>query len=98
MRFTPEVLLSAPRRSTGLPNSDGSKILYSETTYSFAEHSKRSEIRIFDVETQQTTLVTDASSASNPNWVGDEHILILLSGNKGATEIRIGRADDFTNR
>lgn len=27
-RFTPEVLLSAPRRSTGVPNSTGDLVLY----------------------------------------------------------------------
>lgn len=27
-RFTPEVLISAPRRSTGVPNSTGELILY----------------------------------------------------------------------
>lgn len=27
-RFTPEVLLSAPRRSAGIPNSSGELILY----------------------------------------------------------------------
>jgi hypothetical protein len=27
-KFTPEVLLSAPRRSAGIPNSTGEKVLY----------------------------------------------------------------------
>lgn len=27
-RFTPEVLISAPRRSTGVPNSTGELVLY----------------------------------------------------------------------
>jgi hypothetical protein len=63
-KFTPEVLLSAPRRSAGVPNSNASKILYSVSTYSFTDHAKKSEIRILDVETQQTSLVTDVSLAS----------------------------------
>ena len=27
-KFTPEVLISAPRRSAGVPNSTGDKVLY----------------------------------------------------------------------
>ena len=93
MKFTPEVLLSAPRRSPGLPNEDGSKILYTESTYSFVEHSKRTEIRILDVNTQESMLVTDNSSASSPIWIGD-HILLLISNKDGTTKVKIGKADD----
>ncbi|KAF2199645.1 hypothetical protein GQ43DRAFT_482295 [Delitschia confertaspora ATCC 74209] len=91
VKFTPEVLLSAPRRSAGIPNSDGSKILYSISTYSFAEHSKKTEIRFLDVETQETTLVTNDDSASEPTWLGDDHILLLFSGSGGTTTVKIGK-------
>jgi dipeptidyl aminopeptidase/acylaminoacyl peptidase len=39
-KFTPQVLLSAPRRSIGVPNSDASLILYTTSTYSFDTHSQ----------------------------------------------------------
>lgn len=97
-KFTPEVLLSAPRRSAGIPNSDGSKVMYSVSTYSFAEHSKRSEIRVLDVETQQTTLLTDESDASEPNWLDDHHVLLLSSGDEGVTKVKVGKVDDFSKR
>ncbi|KAF2468244.1 dipeptidyl-peptidase-like protein V precursor [Lindgomyces ingoldianus] len=96
-KFTPEVLLSAPRRSAGIPNSAGSKILYSVSTYSFADHSKKSEIRILDVESQQTSLISDESSANDPHWLGDDAILLLNSGEDGTTRVRVGGADDFSN-
>ena len=79
-KFTPEVLLSAPRRSDGIPNSDASKVLYSVSTYSFAEHSKKSEIRVLDVESQQTSLITDDKGASEPQWLDDETVLLLTEG------------------
>lgn len=97
-KFTPEVLLSAPRRSAGVPNSDGSKILYSVSTYSFAEHAKKSEIRVLDVETQQSTLITDEASASDPNWLGDELILLLTSADDGVTTVKVGRVEEFGKR
>ena len=97
IKFTPEVLLSAPRRSAGIPNPDGSKVLYSVSTYSFADHAKKSEIRVLDVETQQTTLITDDKSGSDPNWLGDS-ILLLTSGDDGVTSVKVGKVNDFANR
>ncbi|KAF2799106.1 dipeptidyl-peptidase-like protein V precursor [Melanomma pulvis-pyrius CBS 109.77] len=96
-KFTPEVLLSAPRRSAGIPSPDGSKVLYSVSTYSFAEHAKKFEIRVLDVESQQTTLITDNASASDPNWLGDKHILLLTSGDDGVTSVKVGKVNDFGN-
>lgn len=96
-KFTPEVLLSAPRRSEGIPNSDASKVLYSVSTYSFADHAKKSEIRILDVASQQTSLVTDDKAASEPTWIDDDNILLLRSGDDGVTSVLIGKADNFDN-
>lgn len=97
-KFTPEVLLSAPRRSEGLPNSDASKVLYSVSTYSFEEHVKKSEIRILDVASQQTSLVTDDKTASEPTWIDDDNILLLKSGDDGVTTVLVGKADNFDNK
>ncbi|KAF2707778.1 dipeptidyl-peptidase-like protein V precursor [Pleomassaria siparia CBS 279.74] len=96
-KFTPEVLLSAPRRSNGIPNQDGSKVLYSVSNYSFAEHSRKTEIRVLDVETQQTTLITDDTSASEANWLGDKSILLLTSDDNGVTSVKVGKVEDFGN-
>jgi hypothetical protein len=98
IKFTPEVLLSAPRRSTGLPNSKGSKVLYSVSTYSFAEHSKKSETRILDVESQTTSLITDDSNAGDVAWLDDENIVLLVGGKEGVTDVMVGKADGYAKR
>lgn len=97
-KFEPKVLLEAPRRSGGQANSDASKILYSVSTYSFAEHAKKSEIRILDAKSQQTRLVTDNKTASEPNWLGDDRIVLLKSNEDGTTSVVVGDADDFEGR
>lgn len=97
-KFTPKVLLSAPRRSEGIPNSSASKVLYSVSTYSFEEHEKKSEIRILDVASQQTSLVTDDKSAGEPSWIDDDTILLLKSGDDGVTTVLVGKADSFEDR
>ncbi|CAK7205643.1 hypothetical protein SEUCBS139899_008422 [Sporothrix eucalyptigena] len=91
-KFIPEVLLSAPRRSAGVPNATGTKILYSVSTYSFAEHSKTSQIRVLDIESGSSTLLYEGSSYSEPVWIGEDAFLFLKSGTKGATSIVLGRA------
>jgi hypothetical protein len=97
-KFTPEVLLEAPRRSGGLPNSDASQILYSVSTYSFAQHAKKSEIRMLDVESQQTSLITDDKSASEPVWIDDETIVLLKSEDDGTTSVIVGDPKSFEKR
>lgn len=97
-KFTPEVLLEAPRRSEGLPNSDASQVLYGVSTYSFADHAKKSEIRILDVESQQTSLVTDDKAASEPAWIDDETIVLLISQDDGTTSVVVGDPRNFEKR
>jgi hypothetical protein len=97
-KFTPEVLLEAPRRSEGLPNSDGSQILYTISSYSFAQHEKKSEIRILDVESQQSSLITDEKSASEPVWIDDETIVLLYSEDDGTTSVVVGDPKSFEKR
>ncbi|KAK8197375.1 hypothetical protein IWZ00DRAFT_165879 [Phyllosticta capitalensis] len=97
-KFTPEVLLSAPRRGDGVPNSDGSKVLYSVSTYSFEEHSQSSEIRVLDVASKKSTLVTDNADASDPTWLDNGDILILAPGSNGTTDVLVGPHDSFSTR
>ena len=97
-KFTPEVLLEAPRRSPGVPNSDASKIMYSVSTYSFAQHAKKSEIRIMDAESQETSLITDDKSASEPTWIDDDTIVYLKSEEDGSTSIVVGDPGNFESR
>lgn len=98
IKFTPEVLLSAPRYSAGVPDPSGFKILNSSSTYSFAEHSKKSEIRVLDVRTQETTLVTDDGGVSEPHWLDEGSIIVLKEESDGSTALKVGKIDDWANR
>jgi hypothetical protein len=95
-KFTPEVLLGAPRRSSGTPNWSGTLALYSVSTYSFEKQEKTVEIRVLDVAKNESTVITDSKSASNPTWISEDTIALLVSEN-GATNIVVGSVHDFTN-
>ena len=104
-KFTPRALLSAPRRSTGVPNSDGSRVLFTSSTYCFEEHKKTVEIRVLDAKTNESKLIASHSELSEPNWLDDDTIFLLehissenTSGiSIGETGILIGPVDDFEN-
>jgi dipeptidyl aminopeptidase/acylaminoacyl peptidase len=94
--FTPEVLLSTPRRGPAIPNHDGTLALYTISTYSFENHEETKEIRILDVKTESSTPFTNDKEAHDALWLGDgtNAIIWLQSGAKGITSIMIGDGDE----
>ncbi|KAL2127818.1 hypothetical protein VTI74DRAFT_10119 [Chaetomium olivicolor] len=91
-KFTPEVMLSAPRRSPGVPNRSGTKALYSVSTYSFQEHKKTAQIRVLDIESGNSDLLVEDPSASEPVWLGNDEVLHLKGGDKGSTTLVVRSA------
>ncbi|KAE8151053.1 Alpha/Beta hydrolase protein [Aspergillus avenaceus] len=93
MKFTPEVLLGAPRRSAAVPNAAGTLAVYTQTTYSFESHTKTSEIRVVDIHTGQSALVTNDPNASSPQWLdNDDRLIWLKTKTNGNTSFIIGHA------
>ncbi|KAM0700466.1 hypothetical protein Q7P35_012187 [Cladosporium inversicolor] len=90
--FTPSVLLSAPRRSAGVPNASGSHVLFTTSTYSFDSHSKSNEFRLLDSQSGESTLLSE-KAVDAVNWLGDGDEFVWLqsgSGEDGGTEVWIG--------
>jgi dipeptidyl aminopeptidase/acylaminoacyl peptidase len=95
-KFTPEVLLSAPRRGPAVPNHDGSLALFAVSTYSFETKKTAKEIRVLDIKTGTSALFTDDETAHDVNWLGDgtNAIIWLQSGAKGITSLMVGDGED----
>lgn len=95
-KFTPEVLLSAPRRSAAIPNQKGTLAVFTVSTYSFTSHSKTSEIRVLDLKTGQTNLISNDAQASEPTWLGEKNLILWLKGGeKGTTQLLLGDAENL---
>lgn len=77
-KFTPEVMLQAPRRTPARPSPDGKLAVYSQSTYSFDSHSKTAEISVLDIATGQTTTITKDPKAGEPTWLGTDQELVWL--------------------
>ncbi len=93
--FTPETLLSAPRRSSASPNNPGTLAVYTVSTYSFESHKKTSEIKVLDISSGTQSLITNAEGTSEPSWLGDgNELLWLKSMENGYTQLVVGSADE----
>ncbi|OJD21025.1 hypothetical protein ACJ73_07638 [Blastomyces percursus] len=84
------VMLSAPRRSAAIPNASGTLLAYTQTTYSFETHATTSELRVLDVASGSSVLLTNSYHGS-PQWLGDGDKLVWLQdGEKGSTNFIVG--------
>lgn len=89
------MLLSAPRRSAAEPNHAGTHALYTVSTYSFESHRKTTEIRLLDMKTKKSTLITNEEGVSEAHWLEDE-ILYLKSGPRKETALIVSSISDVT--
>lgn len=89
MRFTPEVLLSAPRRSAGVPNPSGTKVLYTTSSYDFKSHNKTSELRLLDVNSGDSHELAKNDDISDLNWLDDETFACLQAEKDGSTSVYV---------
>ena len=91
-RFTPQTLLSAPRRSAGVPHPDGTKVLYTTSSYSFETHKKDTELRILEVKTGAGLVLAQNEDVSDLNWMQGDEFACLCAGKDGVTTLCIGNA------
>ncbi|KAH8194578.1 hypothetical protein TruAng_011247 [Truncatella angustata] len=100
-KFTPEVLLSAPRRSPAVPNESGTLALYSApadhlghsvSTYSFESHSRSGSINLLDIKTGNSTTLYTEQTYSEPTWISETEFLLIKSGEKGSSHLLVADA------
>lgn len=92
--FTPDVLLSAPRRSPAVPDPDGNLAVYSVSTYSFEANKKTTEIKVISISSAQSNLIANDENISEPNWLEDStELLWLKKGDNGTTKLVVGKVD-----
>lgn len=98
-KLDPQVLLSAPRRSSAIPNSNGTLALFSVSTYNFHSHSKSAEIRVLDLKTGHSKILCDELNCSEQTWLGEKNLVLWLkSGEKGTTSLVLADAEDLDKK
>ena len=68
--------------------------MYTQTSYSFESHSKTNEIRVLDLATGRSTLISNDSGASSPQWLDNnsDQLIWLKTKANGNTAFIIGDA------
>ncbi|KAH8163027.1 hypothetical protein CIB48_g5209 [Xylaria polymorpha] len=86
-KFTPEALISAPRRGPALPNYDGTLALYTESTH--IDGITRKAFYLLNIATGVSSRILHDDQAYEPTWVGDgtNTIVYLRRGGMGITFI-----------
>ena len=92
-------LLTAPRRSSAVPNEDGTLLLHTVSQYSFESHQTTMEIRVLNPGTGQSIILSTNDDDSEPTWLGDgTRVLWLREKDDGTTEFWIRDAEDLKSQ
>lgn len=92
-KFTPEAMLSAPRRGTALPNSEGTLALYTLSTHSFKSHKNAHGLYVMDLSNGSSWLFSNSSAIGEATWLGDGNtILWTVSEEDGTMSLLVGDA------
>ncbi|RAH77838.1 alpha/beta-hydrolase [Aspergillus japonicus CBS 114.51] len=93
-KFTPELLVTAPRTSEAVPNDDGEFALYTVSTYDLATHTSYTDVNILDLGTGKSTRYSNNPKESSFRWLRGSSLLWEREGEKNKdTELWIGDAD-----
>jgi len=94
-KFTPEVMLSAPRRSVAVPNCDGTLALYNVSHHVFGDKTIK-EMKVMDLETGQSRIVAEDEKVTEALWIPTEtsEVVYLKTGEKGRTLVMVADVAD----
>lgn len=95
-KFTPESLISAPRRGPAVPNHDGTLALFTQSTHTIGERETSKEIRVLNIQTGDSERLVEDAKARDALWLGDgtNTVIFLKSGGVGITWIMMADAAD----
>ncbi|KAI0132619.1 prolyl oligopeptidase [Xylariales sp. AK1849] len=93
-KFTPELLISSPRRGPAVPNHDGKLALFSQSTHEIGGKTLK-EFRVLNIETGESAQLIEDEKARDVNWLGDgtNTVIYLSPGGTGFTWIMMADAD-----
>lgn len=94
--FTPEHLLSTPRRGPAVPNSNGSLVIFSQSTHAIGGQTSKGYF-VLNIETGSIDQLITDDSATNAVWLGHDNstVLFLSREEGGITLIKTVDATDI---
>lgn len=96
-KFTPEVLIEAPRRGPAVPNIDGTKAIFSTSQHSIGGDTLK-EVKILDLRTGESHVLAAKPKAHDFTWLTAELVAFLEPGEEsGETQLKITKCTDQRN-
>lgn len=93
-KFTPEVLIEAPRRGPAIPNADGTKVLFTTSTHTIGGDTLK-EVKVLNLSTGGSHVLLANSRAHDFNWLTANLVAFLEPGERdGVTRLTITKATD----
>lgn len=88
-KFTPELLVSAPKRGPAIPNHDGTIAVFSQSTHEIGGTTMK-EHRILHIKTGKTEHLLTDDKAKDLVWLGHgtNNLLYLSQGDRGYTWVK----------
>jgi hypothetical protein len=89
-KFTAEVMLSAPRRSVGIPNCDGTLALHTVSHHVFGDTTVK-ELKVMDLGSGRSRVIVEDEKIGEALWMPGEtsEVLYLKKGEKGVTLVML---------
>lgn len=92
-KFTPEILISAPRRAPAVPNRHGTLALFAQSTHTIGEEKTLKEVRVMKVESGESQQLTADEKVHDFVWFPDSSsstsVVWLKKGDDGVTSIEM---------
>lgn len=95
-KFTPERLISAPRKGAAVPNHDGTLALFTQSTHEVGQGKSLKEIRVMKLDTGESDRLFEHEKSHQALWLGDgtNTIVFLKKEDKGVTSVMMADASD----
>lgn len=99
-KFTPERLISAPRKGPAVPNHDGTLALFTQSTHEVGQKKSLKEIRVMKLETGESDRLFEDEKSHQAVWLGDgtNTIVFLKKEDKGITSVMMADASDSSKK
>ncbi|KAK8091103.1 alpha/beta-hydrolase [Apiospora phragmitis] len=91
-KFTPEILISAPRRAPAVPNRDGTLALFTQSTHTVGQATTLKEVRVMKVESGESQQLVADVRVHGAVWLPDgstSSVVWLKKGDDGATLVEM---------
>lgn len=89
-------MISAPRRTPAIPNTQGTLAIYLSTAYSFEDQKKTSKISLLDCASGESRDIYEGADVHDAVWGFEDQVLWLQKGDNGTTDLMLQYTNELS--